>query len=61
MKHALLIGMLLTLAVVGGSVKDDPVTILKVRVIPLRLPMPTLDDEVFTPRDVVPISGNAQR
>ena len=42
MKHALLIGMLLTLAVVGGAVKEPPrdrITILKAKV--QRLPVPT--------------------
>ena len=54
MKHALLIGMLLTLAVVGGTVNElpgDRITILRVKV--QRLPAPTQGYQAFTARDLV--------
>jgi len=76
---------LLTLAVIGGAVKEHavlrspraspsrqavhfdmrqaPITISKVRPVPIEpmLPAPNLGDHpLFTPRDVVPISGSAR-
>jgi hypothetical protein len=61
MKRTLLIGLLLTFAVVGGAVKElprDRTTILKAKV--QRLPVPTQGYQAYTPRDVILIGGNTQ-
>jgi hypothetical protein len=46
--------MLLALAIVGGAVKAEDITIVRTRVVPLLpLPTPNWGDHPFTPRDVV--------
>jgi hypothetical protein len=58
MKRTLLIGTLLALAVVGGAVKEDRITILRAKV--LRLPVPTQGYQPYTRGDVVLISDSAK-
>ena len=69
MKLTLLIGMLLTLAVVGSATKSDPDPEPEIIIVPSRArvihiePIPprlNWGDRPFTQHDVILISGNAQ-
>src|SRR6516225_2227154 len=60
MQRTLLVGMLLTLAVVGGAVKKkEPKTLVGTRTIRL-LSMPTQGYESYKPGDVILIGSDAQ-